>query len=104
YNRTGGSASRAANQRTVAPETVTAQAALVTCGVDDRSATQSVGERSPNSAPLCLAAVCFRKFPHRATPCGPQPALRLPPGLLGDQKKTLLRPGSSQNAQFPGNA
>ena len=33
-----------------------------------------------------------------------QPALRLPPGLLGDQKKTLLRPGSSQNAQFPGNA
>ena len=53
---------RAANQRTVAPETVTAQAALVTCGVDDRSATQSVGERSPNSAPVCRAAVLFAGF------------------------------------------
>ena len=63
-----------AERRQVGPETVTetvtAQAALVSCGVDDRSAPQSVEQRSPKTAGPCGPVFVLRPRP----PGAPNPS------------------------------
>jgi len=76
-------------------------------GTDRQTLRQTFSQGIPTPDIVILRSQLDRKWgaPHSAKPSDfSQPALRLPPGLLGDQKKTFLRPGSSQNAQFPGNA